>query len=67
MPRLSGSGSSPSRICRSPLEVELDAQPKRGARVEHGQGTGFALSLDYAYKYLGILGPTNFFSFTLGW
>jgi hypothetical protein len=29
--------------------------------------SGFALGLDYAYKYLGILGPTNFFSFTLGW
>ena len=32
-----------------------------------GQGAGFSLGLDYAYKYLGILGPTNFFSFTLGW
>ena len=28
---------------------------------------GFSLGLDYAYKYLGVLGPTNFFSFTLGW
>ena len=28
---------------------------------------GFSLGLDYAYKYLGILGPTNFFSFSLGW
>ena len=32
-----------------------------------GNGNGFGLSLDYAYKYLGVLGPTNFFSFTLGW
>jgi hypothetical protein len=32
-----------------------------------GNGNGFGLSLDYAYKYLGILGPTNFFSFSLGW
>ena len=38
-----------------------------GGGLQYGQGTGFALSLDYAYKYLGILGPTNFFSFTLGW
>ena len=30
-------------------------------------GNGFGLGLDYAYKYLGILGPTNFFSFSLGW
>jgi hypothetical protein len=29
--------------------------------------TGFNLGLDYAYKYMGILGPTNFFSVTVGW
>jgi hypothetical protein len=34
--------------------------------LETGNG-GFALELDYAYKFLGFLGPTNFFSFTLGW
>jgi hypothetical protein len=28
---------------------------------------GFSLGLDYAHKDLGVLGPTNFFSFTLGW
>jgi hypothetical protein len=39
-----------------------------GGGLMYGQGNGgFALALDYAYKYLGILGPTNFFSFTLGW
>ncbi|HEY8258117.1 MAG TPA: PorV/PorQ family protein [Gemmatimonadales bacterium] len=38
-----------------------------GGGLQYGQGTGFALGLDYAYKYLGILGPTNFFSFSLGW
>jgi hypothetical protein len=38
-----------------------------GGGLQYGQGSGFALSLDYAYKYLGILGPTNFFSFSLGW
>jgi hypothetical protein len=27
----------------------------------------FSLGLDYAYKYMGILGPTNFFSFSIGW
>jgi hypothetical protein len=32
-----------------------------------GPPRGFSLRLDYAYKYLGILGVTNFFSFTLGW
>ena len=38
------------------------------AGLMYGTGNGgFNLGLDYAYKYLGILGPTNFFSFTLGW
>jgi hypothetical protein len=27
----------------------------------------FNLGVDYAYKYMGILGATNFFSFSLGW
>ena len=27
----------------------------------------FNLGLDYALKYMGVLGPTNFFSVTLGW
>jgi len=38
-----------------------------GGGLMYGGGAGFNLSLDYAYKYLGILGPTNFFSFSLGW
>jgi hypothetical protein len=39
-----------------------------GGGLMYGMGNGgFSLGLDYAYKYLGILGPTNFFSFTLGW
>lgn len=27
----------------------------------------FSLGVDYAYKYLGILGPTNFFTLSVGW
>jgi hypothetical protein len=39
-----------------------------GGGINYGYGTeGFSLGLDYAYKYLGILGPTNFFSLSLGW
>ena len=38
-----------------------------GGGLMYGGGPGFSLGLDYAYKYLGVLGPTNFFSFTLGW
>jgi len=26
-----------------------------------------SIGLDYAYKYLGVLGPTNFFSVSFGW
>jgi hypothetical protein len=39
-----------------------------GGGLMFGKGDGgFAAGLDYAYKYMGILGATNFFSFTLGW
>jgi hypothetical protein len=38
-----------------------------GGGLMYGGESGFNLSLDYAYKYMGILGPTNFFSFSLGW
>ncbi len=38
-----------------------------GGGLMYGAGNGFSLGLDYAYKYLGVLGPTNFFSFSLGW
>jgi hypothetical protein len=31
-----------------------------------GEG-GFSVGLDYAWKYLGVLGGTNFFSVSLGW
>jgi hypothetical protein len=27
----------------------------------------FSLGVDYAWKYLGVLGGTNFFSLTVGW
>ena len=55
------------------LETALDDEEKLqglafGGGLMYGTGNGgFALGLDYAYKYLGVLGPTNFFSFTLGW
>jgi hypothetical protein len=38
-----------------------------GGGLLYGEGGGFSLGLDYAYKYLGVLGATNFFSFSLGW
>ena len=38
-----------------------------GGGLKYGTGEAFSLGFDYAYKYLGVLGATNFFSFTLGW
>jgi hypothetical protein len=29
--------------------------------------TSFSLGFDYAYRYMGVLGGTNFFSVSLGW
>jgi hypothetical protein len=37
-----------------------------GGGLNYGSGN-FNLGLDYAWKYLGVLGGTNFFSVTLGW
>ncbi len=37
-----------------------------GGGIMFGQGN-FSLSLDYAYKYMGVLGDTHFFSVGLGW
>ena len=48
-------------------EENLQGLAFGGGLMYGGNGNGFGLSLDYAYKYLGILGPTNFFSFSLGW
>jgi len=48
-------------------EEHLQGLALGGGLMYGGNQSGFNLSLDYAYKYMGILGPTNFFSFTLGW
>jgi hypothetical protein len=37
-----------------------------GGGLNYNSGN-FNLGFDYAYKYMGILGPTNFFTFSLGW
>jgi len=37
-----------------------------GGGLMYGAGN-FSLGLDYAYKYLGVLGPTNFFTISVGW
>jgi hypothetical protein len=37
-----------------------------GGGLNYGR-ENFSLGLDYAWKYLGVLGGTNFFSISLGW
>jgi hypothetical protein len=37
-----------------------------GGGLNYGTGN-FNVGFDYAWKYLGVLGATNFFSVTLGW
>ncbi|MEA2714550.1 MAG: hypothetical protein QOK27_2511 [Gemmatimonadales bacterium] len=37
-----------------------------GGGLNYGSGN-FNLGLDYAWKYLGVLGSTNFFSVSVGW
>ena len=37
-----------------------------GGGLNYGKES-FNLGFDYAWKYLGVLGGTNFFSVTLGW
>jgi hypothetical protein len=37
-----------------------------GGGVNYGTGN-FSLGVDYAYKYLGVLGGTNFFTLSVGW
>jgi hypothetical protein len=44
----------------------LDGLALGGGIAYHGR-SGFGLSVDYAYRHLGILGGTNFFSATINW
>ena len=37
-----------------------------GGGLNYGTGN-FNVGFDYAWKYLGVLGATNFFSVSLGW
>jgi hypothetical protein len=37
-----------------------------GGGLTYASGN-FNIGFDYALKYMGVLGPTNFFSVTLGW
>src|SRR3954447_853520 len=38
-----------------------------GGGLNYSGESGFSIGLDYAWKYLGVLGGTNFFSVSLGW
>jgi hypothetical protein len=61
---ISPSAASPTALND---EEKLQGLALGGGLMYAGAESGLNLSLDYAYKYLGVLGPTNFFSFTLGW
>jgi len=37
-----------------------------GGGLSYQTANKFSLGLDYAYKYMGTLGPTNFFTFSVG-
>ena len=37
-----------------------------GGGLSYQTASKFSLGLDYAYKYMGTLGPTNFFTFSVG-
>jgi hypothetical protein len=44
-----------------------DGMALGGGLFYHRPGGGFGLGLDYAYRSLGILGGTHFYSVTLNW
>ena len=52
-------------------ETALDDEERlHGVAVGGGlnyQTGNFSLGLDYAFRYMGVLGGTNFFTFSLGW
>jgi len=38
-----------------------------GGGLSYGTDAGFSVGLDYAYRYMGVLGGTNFFTLEVGW
>jgi hypothetical protein len=60
-------GLSPANSSDTQLSEEEDLQ---GLALGGGlgyQGEGFSIGFDYAWRYLGILGSTNYFTFNIGW
>lgn len=55
----------PSQVTAMSDEENLQGLAAGGG-LSYSQGN-FNLGVDYAYKYMGILGPTHFVSFNLGW
>lgn len=49
------------------LSDEENLQGLAGGGGLFYQTSSFLLGADYAYKYMGVLGPTHFISFSLGW
>ena len=38
-----------------------------GGGLSFANDAGFYIGLDYSWKYMGVLGSTNFFTFELAW
>ena len=38
-----------------------------GGGLHYMADSGFLIGVDYAYRHMGVLGPTNFFTFNIGW
>ena len=38
-----------------------------GGGLSYGTDEGFSVGLDYAWRYMGVLGGTNFFTLEVGW
>jgi hypothetical protein len=57
-------------ISNPSLTALTDEENLQGLAVGGGlmyTKTSFSLGFDYAYRYMGVLGGTNFFSVSLGW
>ena len=57
-----------------PITIFMMVSPVKGSLPVNTNGGGlsyttesFNLGFDYAWRYMGILGSTNFFTFSIGW
>jgi hypothetical protein len=56
----------------STLETDLSSREDLqglafGGGLNYATASGFLLGVDYAYRHMGVLGATSFFTFNVGW